>query len=308
KRVLAPLHEQGVQVLGRDDHQYAPVTVFGCAPTFFEYAMPIASAQVKSALMLFALQGEGVHLTGIGTSRDHTERMLKAMGGNIEEKNDGLILRPAPLHPICVSVPGDPSSAAFFIALGVLCGKDVYIESVGVNPTRIAFIRALQKMGGNISFHNERIEGGEPVADISVQKSSLKGIEIDPDTVPAQLDEFPLLAVVAVFAQGHTIVRGAKELRVKESDRIRAIVTNLRAMGAEIEELPDGFIVEGTGVLMGAVVDSFHDHRIAMASAVAGLMAKGETTVTGVSCISISFPDFVKKLVELGAKCRESEQ
>ena len=251
--------------------------------------MPIASAQVKSALMLFGLQGEGVELNGIGTSRDHTERMLTAMGADIQPKDDGLILLPSSLDTMDVSVPGDPSSAAFFIAGGVLCGRDVYIRSVGVNPTRIAFVKALQKMGGNITFHNERMEGGEPVANILVQKSSLNGIEIDPVTIPAQLDELPLLAVVAVFAEGKTIVRGAKELRVKESDRIHAIVTNLRAMGAQIEELTDGFIVEGTGDLKGAVISSFDDHQIAMAGAIAGIMAKGMTTITDSDCVSISF-------------------
>lgn len=307
KRVLRPLQKEGVQVLGRDCHQYAPVTIFGLRPKFFTYEMPIASAQVKSALMLFGLQGEGVELTGIGTSRDHTERMLAAMGADIQPKEDGLILLPSPLRAIDVSVPGDPSSAAFFIAGGVLCGRDVCIRSVGVNPTRIAFVKALQKMGGNITFHNERMEGGEPVADISAQKSSLRGIEIDPVTIPAQLDELPLLAVVAVFAEGKTTVRGAKELRVKESDRIHAIVTNLRAMGAQVEELPDGFIVQGTGELKGAVLSSFDDHRIAMASAIAGIMAKGMTTITDSDCVSISFPDFAQKLVQLGANCLEKK-
>mgnify|MGYP001236874383 CR=1 FL=1 len=200
KRVLLPLQQEGVRVLGRNHHQYAPVTISGQRPSFFSYAMPIASAQVKSALMLFGLQGEGVELTGIGTSRDHTERMLCAMGADIKMLPDGLILRPNPLRTIDVAVPGDPSSAAFFIAGGVLCGRDVHIQSVGVNPTRIAFVQALQKMGGDITFHNERIEGGEPVADISVQKSSLRGIEVDPASIPAQLDELPMLAVVAVFA------------------------------------------------------------------------------------------------------------
>ena len=308
RRVLLPLQEQGVHVIGRDNHQFPPVTIFGTRPDFFEYSMPIASAQVKSALMLFGIQGEGVRVAGIGTSRDHTERMLSAMGANIQIQPNELIVRPKSLHPIDVSVPGDPSSAAFFIAAGVLCGQEVTIRSVGVNPTRIAFIRVLQEMGGDISFYNERIEGGEPVADISVKKSSLKGVEIDPVSVPAQLDEFPMLAVVAVFAEGKTVVRGARELRVKESDRIHATVCNLRSMGATIEELPDGFIVEGTGELRGTVVSSFHDHRIAMASAIAGIMAKGKTTVTDCSCISISFPDFTKKLVQLGANCKESEK
>lgn len=304
KRVMKPLINQGVSIMGRANHRYAPVSIYGSSSDFFSYELPMASAQLKSALMLYGIQNSGARISGIGTSRDHTERMLIAMGAQIVQHSDGISVMPSVLHHVDVCVPGDPSSAAFFVAAGVLCGRGLRIDGVGINPTRIAFFRSLQRMGANISFVNTRKEGEEPVADIVVEKSNLKGIEVVEATIPAQLDELPLLAVVAVFAQGDTVVRGAQELRVKESDRIHAIVHNLRMMGADIEELPDGFIVHGTGELKGNTVSSFGDHRIAMACAVAGFAAQGATTITQSDCVSISFPDFVEKMTQLGANCR----
>ena len=307
KRVADPLMRQGVTIIGRANSQYAPISMLGSSSDFFTYTLPMASAQLKSALMLYGIQSSGVRVLGIGTSRDHTERMLSAMGAIIEHQTDGLTIMPSKLHNVDVCVPGDPSSAAFFAAAAVLCGRSIRIRSVGINPTRSAFFRSLELMGADISFHNERNEGGEPVADILVEKSTLYGIEVHEESIPAQLDELPLLAVVAVFAQGSTVVRGAQELRVKESDRIHSIVHNLRSMGASIEELPDGFIVHGTGELKGVKVSSFGDHRIAMACAVAGFAAQGTTTITNSNCVSISFPDFVDRMTELGANCRRCD-
>lgn len=304
-RIILPLRKQGVLIQGRKEDSCAPLAIRGFKGDAFSYQLPIPSAQVASSLMLYGLLSNGCTISKMGRARDHTERMFRSMGAKIHTEDDSVTLFPSPLRNIDICVPGDPSSAAFFIVAALICGSELSITGVGVNPTRFAFVETLRMMGADIEISQIREQVGEPIADLSVKKSTLRGIVLDEESIPAQVDEIPLLAVAAVFAEGETIVCGAQELRVKESDRIHAICSNLRKMGARIQELPDGFRVCGTGELVGAEVDSFGDHRIAMACAIAGLQAKGATIVQNSSCITISFPHFVKALNGLGANIEE---
>jgi 3-phosphoshikimate 1-carboxyvinyltransferase len=231
----------------------------------------------------------------IGPARDHTERMLAAMGAVIEV--DGLTVTlapgPLPLNPISLSIPGDVSSAAFLlVAAALVPGSALTVEDVGVNSTRTGLLDVLRAMGGSVVLENRRQQCGEPVADVTVWASELAGVEVGGDTVVRMIDEFPVLAVAATQAHDVTVVRDAGELRVKESDRIAAIVAGLRALGARIDPLPDGFVVEGPARLRGATVNSYGDHRLAMALAVAGLVADGEVVVENAECIDDSFPGF----------------
>ena len=301
-RIVEPLRQMGATVLGRDNGRLPPLTILGGNLHGIEYRLPVASAQVKSAILLAGLYADGptvIHEPG--PARDHTERMLAAMGANIQypiSNITGITLRgDTELSSLDIVIPGDISSAAYFIAAACLVpGSEVVVVGVGVNPTRTGFLDALREMGADIVVENQREVSGEPVADVVVQAGDLRGIEVRGDRVPRMIDEFPILAVVASQAEGTTMVGDAAELRVKETDRIANIAVELRKLGARIEERPDGFIVEGPTSLRGTVVDSHGDHRLAMSLAIAGLVAEGKTTVEGAECIADSFPGFEKTL------------
>ncbi|SHH10776.1 3-phosphoshikimate 1-carboxyvinyltransferase [Thermosyntropha lipolytica DSM 11003] len=296
KRVILPLTLMGAEIEGRANGNYPPLAVKGKRLKGIKYDLPVASAQVKSALLLAGLDAEGETVISEPVkSRDHTERMLQAMGADL--KVDGLTITLQPgkeLGPQEFLVPGDISSAAFFmVAAALVPHSEILIKEVGINPTRAGIIEVLEKMGACIKLENRRTVGGEPIADIAVKSSELKGISIEGEIVPRLIDEIPVLAVAMAAAQGTSVVRGAEELRVKETDRIRAIVSELGRMGVSIVELEDGFIIEGDREkIKGAEVKSFGDHRIAMSLAVMGLIAEGETVIEGTEAVNISFPGF----------------
>ena len=302
-RVVQPLKRMGAVIMGRDNDSLAPLTIRGGALRGIEYSMPVASAQVKSSIMLAGLYAEGdtvLHQPAL--SRDHTERMVKAMGAAVEADGLTLILHPARLQAVDIDVPGDISSAAFWLVAG-LCHPNsrVVVRGVGLNPSRTGIIEALQAMGAgpSLSLVEERTTGGEPMADLLVTSGQLQGIEIGGDMIPRIIDELPVLAVAACFAQGATVIRDAQELRVKESDRIATTVAELGRLGARIEALEDGMVVQGTGRLVGAPCQSHGDHRLAMALAVAGLLAEGVTTIDGAEAAAVSYPDFWRHLAQL---------
>ncbi len=300
RRVIVPLEQMGAAFEARDG-QYLPLTVTGKQPLrAIRYQPPVASAQVKSSVLLAGLFAEGTTVVKeIRPTRDHTERMLVAFGAPVEQH--GLEVRvtgPAALHATAVHVPGDPSSAAFLWAAAALFpGSRVTVRRVGTNPTRIAFLDVLRAMGAQVTFENESEQCGEPVADVTVEgPSHLQPVQIGADQVPLLIDELPLLAVLAAYARGTSEVTGAEELRVKESDRIATTATNLRTLGAKVDERQDGWIIEGSTELHGGRVDSFGDHRIAMAMAVAGLRTREAVEIEGAECVDISFPDFFEVL------------
>ena len=302
-RVLEPLRQMGALALGRDGGRRPPLAIQGGNLQGIDYTLPVASAQVKSALLLAGLYADGpTRLQVPGPARDHTERMLLAMGAELQASEWDVAIEPgATLRAIDVAVPGDFSSAAFLLVAGSLVpGSEITVEEMGVNPTRSGLLNVLQAMGAQMTLHDEQTLGGEPIACLSVRTSELRGAEVGGDTVVRMIDEFPVLAVAATQAHGETIVRGAAELRVKETDRIATTVQELCRMGAEIEARPDGFVVHGPTPLTGTAVHSHGDHRLAMALVVAGLIATGETVVEGVTCIADSFPGFEATVASLG--------
>jgi len=310
-RIVEPLRRMGATVLGRDDGRLPPLTILGGNLHGIEYRLPVASAQVKSAILLAGLYADGpTVIDEPGPARDHTERMLAVMGAGIEVNGTTITLRGGTgLSSLDIVVPGDISSAAYFIAAACLVpGSDVVIEGVGVNPTRTGFLDALREMGADIVVENQQEVSGEPAAEVVVRARGghgvppLRGIEVSGDLVPRMIDEFPILAVVASQAQGTTVVGDAAELRIKETDRIANTAAELRKLGACIEERPDGFVVEGPTRLVGTQVNSHGDHRLAMSLAIAGLVAEGETTIEGAECIADSFPGFEKILRVLSSK------
>ena len=288
--------------MGIKDGQFAPLSVRGNKFNPLHYTLPVASAQVKSALLLAGLYatGETVIKEPLLT-RDHTERMLEIMQADLKiSPPEVKVMGGKELRGTDIFIPGDISSAAYFIAAAsVLEGSQITIKQVGVNPTRTGIIGILKKMGTKIDILNYQIKSNEPRADLMIEYSKLKGVEIKKKNVPFLIDELPLIAVVATQAQGKTVVSGAKELRVKETDRIKAIVSELKKMGADIKEKEDGFIVEGPSKLKGAVCESYNDHRIAMSLAVAALLAEGKTVIRNSECIDISFPEFKDTLQKL---------
>jgi 3-phosphoshikimate 1-carboxyvinyltransferase len=293
RRVTEPLRAMGAEI--EDADGCAPLTIHGQRLRGHDHTLAVASAQVKSALLLAGLYADGPTVVRQpGPARDHTERMLAAMGVNVVATGLDVTLNPVDrLASNSLAVPGDISSAAFpLVAAALLDGSEVTIEGVGVNPTRTGLLGVLDEMGVRIEVDNARGQGGEPVADLTVHSSGLCGVEIGGDTVVRMIDEFPILAVAATQAIGTTVARDATELRVKETDRIAVIVEGLRAMDARIEPQSDGFTVEGPTLLHGAVVDSGGDHRLAMALVVAGMIAEGETVVENAECIADSFPGF----------------
>ncbi|MBF0294033.1 MAG: 3-phosphoshikimate 1-carboxyvinyltransferase [Magnetococcales bacterium] len=306
-RVVAPLTRMGARILGRDGGRCAPLAVHGTELIGIPYLSPVASAQVKTALLLAGLYAAGeTAITEPALSRDHTERMLTAFGAEVGR--DGLTVSVRggiALHGVTMRVPGDISSAAFpMVAALLIPGSEVTLTGVGINPTRTGLLDLLREMGGRIEIGNERLEGGEPVADLTVFHSPLKGIRVPPEVVPRAIDEFPVFALAAACADGETLVTGAEELRVKESDRIAAIVKGLAAQGADIEELPDGMRIRGRpgGLDGGGVADAFQDHRVAMTLMVAGLAARAPVTVIGRANVETSFPGFAARMADLGAR------
>lgn len=303
ERVAGPLRAMGAKVETTDGH--APITITGARLAAIDYKMPVASAQLQTSLLLATLGAEGqMTLHQPGPARDHTLRMLRGMGAEIKEKDGVITFNPAgfSLHPLDFTVPGDMSSAAFLLVAGlVVPDSDITLAQVNTNYTRAGLLEKLQRMGGNIAAANEHAQAGEPVADLTVFSSSLRGVEIGGDVVVRMIDEFPVFTVAALLAKGKTVVRDAAELRTKESDRIQVVAEEFGKLGAHIIQHPDGFEIEGPQQLIGATVHSRHDHRLAMSLAVAGLVAKGETVIEDAEELSESFPGFVETLQGLGA-------
>lgn len=313
-RVLQPLREMGGKLHGRDGDRKAPIIILGQKPgealSFKKHSPEVASAQVKSAILLAGLFANGVtEVHEAGPSRDHTERLLRLMNAPIWSSSDGLdhrIERPIrELQPVELDIPGDMSSAAFLILAGLLVEDSVIkLKKVCVNPTRTGLLEALTKMGAHIELHDIHLSGGEPVANVIVKHSELRACDFSGHDIVRMIDEIPLLALAACFADGETRVSDAGELRHKESDRISATIRELRTLGAKITEKDDGFIVKGPCPLQGGTVDSHGDHRLAMMLAVAGLTTRRAVNVQNSEVIPDSFPNFVRILRDLGARLR----
>lgn len=305
KRIIEPLSMMGAHIESLHGNGCAPLQINGAPLHGIHYHSEVASAQVKSAILLAGLYAEGeTAVTEPVLSRNHSELMLRSFGANIRSEGATAVISPRPrLTGQKIHVPGDISSAAYFIAAGLLVpGSDILIRNVGINPTRDGILKAAKAMGANISLLNKKQEG-EPTADLHIVYSPLHGTVIEGDMIPTLIDELPIIAVMAAAASGTTIIRDAAELKVKESNRIDVMVQNLSAMGCSITGTDDGMIIEGNGSselpLKGAVIDSFADHRIAMSFAVASLIAEGETTIRGGECVSISYPNFYSDLQSL---------
>lgn len=350
KRIMDPLSRMGADITSIPGNGCAPLRICGRPLHGISYHSPVASAQVKSAILLAGLYADGeTRVTEDCLSRDHTERMLKHFGADVQSLDAAgaaaadhspstvtadhspgtatadhspstatghapgiaaadhsssaatAIIRPADeLYGCPIDVPGDISSAAFFIAAALLVpGSDLLIKHVGINPTRAGILTVCRAMGGDITLLDVDEASGEPTADLLVRHSALKGTQIGGAIIPTLIDELPMLAAMACFADGQTIIRDAAELKVKESDRIGVMVQNLKAMGADVTETADGMVIQGGRPLHGAVIDSKLDHRIAMTFAVASLCAEGETKILGAQCVEISYPDFYKDLARL---------
>lgn len=294
KRVAEPLSRLGADVKTTDGH--APVYVSPKRLYGTDVKIPVASAQVKSAVLLAGISAEGeTSVTEPNKSRDHTERMLAAMGADVRVDGNRVTVRKSALKSMDVRVPSDISSAAYFMALGALKGK-VLCKNVGINPTRTGILKAFDLLGVRYSLLNERLAGGEQTADILVEKSSMKGIELTGEYVPSMIDELPLVALLCAFADGESRISGAKELRVKESDRIKTTAELIRNLGGDCIETGDGFIIRGKNKLRGGDIDSYLDHRIAMTGAVGLIASELGGNIHHAECCAISFPDFFEKL------------
>ncbi len=302
KRVVTPLAAMGARIWGRDGGARAPLAIQGGSLNPITYASPVASAQVKSAVLLAGLSVDGeTKVTEPHISRDHSERMLTCFGADVRPFEGGVSLIGRPrLMAQEVTVPGDISSAAFFMVAGLVTpGAELTIRNVGINPTRSGIIDILIAMGGQLELLNIREQSGEPVADVLIRHSRLKGIEISGDMVPRAIDEFPVISVAAALAEGTTTIRDAEELRVKETDRIAAMVSELSKLGAQVEARPDGMVITGVEQLNGGKVSSHGDHRIAMSMAVAALSAREDVTIEDAACTDTSFPGFWALLEEI---------
>ncbi len=303
ERIVEPLRRMGAQVQGRDGDTRAPLAIRGGRLKGIRYRLPVASAQVKSAVLLAGLYAEGETVVEEPwPTRDHTERLLRAMGAAVEWGEGPARVRPQreELAPVSLRVPGDISAAAAWLVLAALHpDAEVRIAGVGVNPTRSGVLEALRAMGADIRLEEERRWGPEPVADIVVRSSQLRGTVIGGELVPRTIDELPLLALAGCLAEGETVIQDAAELRAKESDRVRTTAAGLRRLGAEVEERPDGLRVWGRQRLRGAVVSSYGDHRLAMMLAVAGALAAGETEIRKSGAVAVSYPWFWRDLTAL---------
>lgn len=301
-RVVSPLRAMGAEIFGRKDNTLAPLAFAGGDLQGMQYELPVASAQLKSSLLLAGLRANGeTKLVQPAQSRDHTERMLNAMGATVTTEGLNVTVGPSELDAVDVFVPGDISSAAFWMVAGLVHpDAEIIIRGVGINPTRSGVIDALKMMNANISLENERDAAGEPVADIVVRSSSLKGAVIGGDIVPLLIDEIPILAVAATMAEGDTCFEDAEELRVKETDRIAATADWMTTAGIQVETTTSTMTVHGAGRLLGGNFNGHHDHRIAMSEGIAGLISESPVTITGAEIASISYPQFWSEIEKLG--------
>ncbi|MGA2090289.1 MAG: 3-phosphoshikimate 1-carboxyvinyltransferase [Endomicrobiales bacterium] len=302
KRIIEPLERMGANIVAREG-SYLPLEITGTKVIHpISYSSPVASAQVKSCILFAGLRATGVTAVEEPVrSRDHTERMLAACGADISVDGTRVSVRgPARLRPLSLTVPADISSAAFFMVLGLIAKTGrIELPDVGVNPTRDGIIEVLGRMGARMHLNGRRSLSGEPVATIVAEPSSLNATEINADIMPRLIDEVPILVLAATQAKGTTLITGASELRVKESDRIKTISAGLIAMGARIDERPDGMMIHGPVKLHGAHVTSYGDHRVAMTLAVAGCIATGQTVIDDTECVDTSFPGFIDTLKRL---------
>lgn len=305
KRIITPLTMMGANISAVNDR--APLTIKPAALQGIRYEMPVASAQVKSAVLLAGLFAQGITtVIQPGPARDHTERMLSAMGVEITSDGTTITLKPnGALQPLDLTVPADISSAAFpIVAALIVPGSDITLTSINLNPTRTGLIEVLKAMDADITVTETGLEAGEPVGEIRVRHSNLKGTQVGGSVVVEMIDEFPILMVAALCAEGETIVRDAQELRVKETDRISVMAAELAKLGAQITETPDGFVIKGRQTLKAATVEGHDDHRVAMSLSVAGLVAHGQTTVLDARCAGDSFPGFAEIMAGIGAPIR----
>ncbi|WP_027363391.1 3-phosphoshikimate 1-carboxyvinyltransferase [Desulfotruncus alcoholivorax] len=304
-RVIRPLVAMGAEIMARNNNLLAPISIKGGNLKSINYESPVASAQVKSAVLLAGLFAPGcTTVTEPTKSRDHTERMLRHFGARVEVDGTKITVWGKPcLTGKKITVPGDISSAMFLIVAGLIVkGSEIVLPNVGINPTRTGALQVLKAMGGDITINNPREVNGEPIGDITVRSSKLKGTEIGGAIIPYLIDEIPVLAVAAALAEGKTVISDAGELRHKESDRIATVVKLLRNFGAGVEEFTDGLVVHGVKKIRGAVCETFGDHRLAMSAAVAGLAADGETVVMGAECVHISYPGFFDTLKKIAVQ------
>lgn len=300
-RVIKPLREMGASIEGKSDN-YCPLRIYPSELCGIEYRLPVASAQLKSAILLAGLYAEGqTTIIEPAPSRDHTERMFRALGVEIETHGNVITLDPPEdLHAVDITVPADISSAAFFLVAGAIVpGSELTIKNVGVNPTRTGILDVLRSMGADIA-EEHFCDHAEPICDLTVRHSALHGIEIGGSIIPRLIDELPVIAVAAAFAEGETVIRDAQELKVKESNRISAMVAELTKAGVDIEETDDGMIIRGGRRPRGATFDTYQDHRIAMSLAVLALAAEGASRITAPEVVAISYPDFFDTLQQLG--------
>lgn len=303
-RIITPLSQMGGKIESLSDNGCAPLKITGHPLKPIHYLSPVSSAQVKSCVLLAGMYADGItKVTEPYLSRNHSELMLRSFGADvISEGTTAAITGNPVLEGQKVIVPGDISSAAYFIAAGLLIpGSEILIKDVGINPTRDGILKVCADMGADIQLLNKREYGKEPVADILVKHSELKATVIEGALIPTLIDELPMLAVMAAFAQGTTVIRDAQELKVKESNRLDIIVQHLSAMGADIIPTEDGMEIHGGKPLKGAVLDSYMDHRIAMSFAVAGMAADGETEILNASCVDISYPEFYRDMATISA-------
>jgi 3-phosphoshikimate 1-carboxyvinyltransferase len=302
-RLIKPLRLMGAEIWGRGQDSFAPLVIKGRKLRGIDFTLPTPSAQIKSAILLAGLFARGnTILHQVTPSRDHTERMLELMGARLESQDNSISLLPLskPLVTVNLRVPGDISSAAYFLVAGAIHPNSrIMIRDCGINPTRTGIIDTLLAMGARLKIDNERREASERLADIVVESSELKGIEVGGDIIPRLIDEIPILAVAGCIAKGKTVIRDAGELRVKESDRIATVVGELCRLGAKIEPLPDGMVIYGGRPLSGTEVDSHFDHRLAMSLAVAGLVGKGKTTIQHAQVVQVSYPSFWQALQQV---------
>mgnify|MGYP005764945173 CR=1 FL=1 len=302
KRIMDPLSAMGADIRSHRDNGCLPLRIVGRRLHAIHYTSPVASAQVKSCVLLAGMYADGpTSVTEPFLSRNHTEIMLNYFGANVTSQGTTASILPEPeLRAREVLVPGDISSAAYFIAAGLLApNSEILLKNVGINPTRAGILKICRQMGADIELLNEN-HTGEPTADLLVRSSSLRGTVIEGADIPTLIDEIPVLAVMAAFAEGTTIIRDAGELKVKESDRIAVMVENLKRMGADIEGTEDGMIIHGGKPLHGAAIDPHLDHRVAMSFAVAGTVCEGSLDIQDWDCVNISYPDFYKDLYSLG--------
>lgn len=302
KRIITPLAMMGADITSERGNDCAPLIINGRKLKGIHYDSPVASAQVKSCVLLAGLYADGeTSVTEPYVSRNHTELMLNAFGGSCTTLGTTATVTSDPvLTGQKIVVPGDISSAAYFLVAGLIAeNSEITIKNVGINPTRDGIIDVIKMMGGDITFANVNADSGEPTADITVKTSSLKGCVIEGDIIPKLIDEIPVIAILACFAEGETVIKDAAELKVKESNRIAVMVNNLSAMGADITGTDDGMIIRGGKPLHSAVIHSKKDHRIAMSFAVAAMCAEGETEILDANCVNISYPDFYRDLENL---------